>query len=49
MNKFGGFIIKEILQRIKQLTDSLKTIEGIGTVTGLTDVIDIKGSNWEAN
>ena len=37
---------KEVLQHIKQLTDSLKTIEGIGTVTSLTDVIDIKGSDW---
>ena len=37
---------KEILQQIKQLTDSVKSIEGIGTVTSLTDVIDIKGSDW---
>jgi len=37
---------KEVLQHIKQLTDSIKTIEGIGTVTSLTDVIDIRGSDW---
>ncbi len=37
---------KEILQQIKQLTDSVKSIKGIGTVTSLTDVIDIKGSDW---
>lgn len=37
---------KEVLQHIKQLTDSVKSIEGIGTVTSLTDVIDIRGSDW---
>ena len=37
---------KDVLQHVKQLTDSIKTIEGIGTVTSITDVIDIKGSDW---
>ncbi|OFX46892.1 MAG: hypothetical protein A2X13_07945 [Bacteroidetes bacterium GWC2_33_15] len=37
---------KDVLEHIKQLTDSIKTLEGVGTVTSLIDVIDIKGSDW---
>lgn len=36
----------EVLEHIKQVTDSLKVMEGISTVTSLTDIIDIKGEEW---
>lgn len=57
-NKYGGntmgmVIIQadnifdtKVLEDIKQVTDTVKYIEGISTVTSLTDVIDIKGSDW---
>ena len=57
-NKYGGntmgmVIIQnenvfepKVLEDIKQVTDSIKYIDGISTVTSLTDVIDIKGSDW---
>ncbi len=32
----------EVLEHVKQITDSLKVTEGISTVTSLTDIIDIK-------
>lgn len=35
---------KETLEQIRQITDSIKTITEIGSVTSLTDVIDIKSS-----
>ncbi len=35
---------KKTLEQIRQITDSLKTITEIGSVTSLTDVIDIKSS-----
>jgi len=34
------------LEHIRQITDSLKTIPGVGTVTSLTNIIDFKGSDW---
>lgn len=37
---------KGVLQNIQQLTDSVRVIDGVGSVTSLTDVIDIKGSAW---
>ena len=37
---------KEVLEHVKQVTDTLKYTDGISTVTSLTDVIDIKGSDW---
>jgi len=37
---------KEVLEHVKQITDTLKYSDGISTVTSLTDVIDIKGSEW---
>jgi predicted RND superfamily exporter protein len=37
---------KEVLEHVKQITDTLKYTDGISTVTSLTDVIDIKGSEW---
>ena len=57
-NKYGGntmgmVIIQadnifdtKVLEDIKQVTDTVKYIDGISTVTSLTDVIDIKGSDW---
>ncbi len=36
----------EVLEHVKQVTDSLKVMEGVSTVTSLTDVIDIKGEEW---
>jgi len=37
---------KEVIEHVKQITDTLKYTKGISTVTSLTDVIDIKGSEW---
>lgn len=57
-NKYGGNIMgmviiqadnifdTKVLEDIKQVTDTVKYINGISTVTSLTDVIDIKGSDW---
>ncbi len=36
----------EILLHIKQITDSLKIRSGISTVTSLTNILDIKSSEW---
>jgi len=35
-----------VLQHIKEITDSLKIIPGVSTVTSITNVIDIKSSEW---
>jgi len=37
---------KDVLEHVKAITDTLKYTKGISTVTSLTDVIDIKGSDW---
>ncbi len=37
---------KEVLQHIRQITDSLKITPGVSTVTSLTNIIDIKSSEW---
>ena len=37
---------KEVIGYIKQITDSLRVLDGISTVTSLTNVLDIKGSEW---
>ena len=37
---------KDVLAHVKELTDTLKTIEGVSYVTSLTDIIDIKNSEW---
>jgi uncharacterized protein len=34
------------LEHIRMITDSLEVIPGVGTVTSLTNIIDIKGSDW---
>lgn len=36
----------EILQHIKQITDSLRIIDGVSTVTSITNILDIKSSDW---
>jgi len=36
----------EVLQHIKQITDSLKYTDGVSTVTSLTNILDIKSSEW---
>jgi hydrophobe/amphiphile efflux-3 (HAE3) family protein len=36
----------EILQHIKQITDSLRYTDGVSTVTSLTNILDIKSSEW---
>ncbi|MBN1119389.1 MAG: RND family transporter [Bacteroidales bacterium] len=36
----------EVIQRIKQITDSLKYTNGISSVTSLTNILDIKSSEW---
>lgn len=35
-----------VLEHIRSITDSLRTIPGVGTVTSLTNILDIKGSEW---
>lgn len=56
--QFGGFEMgmviietenifrKEVLEHIRQITDSLKVINGISSVTSLTSIIDIKGDEF---
>ncbi len=36
----------EILQHIKQITDSLRITDGVSTVTSITNILDIKSSDW---
>jgi hydrophobe/amphiphile efflux-3 (HAE3) family protein len=36
----------EVMQHIKQVTDSLKITGGVSTVTSLTNILDIKSSEW---
>ena len=36
----------EVIQRIKQITDSLKYTDGVSFVTSLTNILDIKSSEW---
>lgn len=57
-NKFGGnkmgiviletddLFKTEVIEHILQITDTLKEIEGISSVTSLTDIIDIKGGDF---
>jgi len=51
-NKMGMVILEsqdiftpDVIQHVRQLTDSIKVIPGISSVTSLTDIIDIKGNN----
>ncbi len=57
-NRFGGneigMIVLEtdnvfktnVLQHVKQITDSLKITGGVSTVTSLTDILNIRSSEW---
>ena len=36
----------DVLNHIREITDSLKVMEGISTVTSLTNILDIKSSDW---
>jgi len=36
----------EVIEHIKQITDSLKYTIGVSTVTSLTNILDIKSSEW---
>lgn len=36
----------EVLEHIKQVTDSLKITPGVSSVTSLTNVLDIRSSDW---
>ncbi|MEE4256019.1 MAG: efflux RND transporter permease subunit [Bacteroidales bacterium] len=37
---------RDVLEVVRMMTDSLEMLEGIGSVTSLTNVIDITGSDW---
>jgi len=37
---------KEVLEQVKQITDSLLVSEGVSTVTSITNILDIKGDDW---
>ena len=37
---------KNVIEYVKQITDTLKISDGVSTVTSLTNVLDIKGSEW---
>jgi len=37
---------KEVLEHIKQITDSIKITNGVASVTSLTNILDIKSSEW---
>ncbi|MDY0253742.1 MAG: efflux RND transporter permease subunit [Tenuifilaceae bacterium] len=36
----------DVIQHVKQITDSLKYTHGVSTVTSLTNILDIKSSEW---
>ena len=36
----------DVISHVKQVTDSLKYTRGVSTVTSLTDILDIKSSEW---
>ena len=36
----------EVFQHVKQITDSLKYTRGVSTVISLTDILDIRSSEW---
>ncbi len=52
-NDMGMIIIEtddvfqeDVIGYVKQITDTLRITEGVSTVTSLTNVLDIKGSDW---
>ncbi|MFO7922205.1 MAG: MMPL family transporter [Bacteroidales bacterium] len=42
----GDVFQTHVLQHIKQITDSLRVTSGVSTVTSITNIIDIKSSEW---
>jgi hydrophobe/amphiphile efflux-3 (HAE3) family protein len=36
----------DVIRHVKQVTDSLKFTDGVSTVTSITDILDIKSSEW---
>ena len=36
----------EVIEHIKQITDSIRYTSGVSTVTSLTNILDIKSSDW---
>jgi hypothetical protein len=36
----------EVFEHIRQITDSIRYMQGVSTVTSLTNIIDIKSSEW---
>jgi len=42
----GDIFTKEVFEHIRQITDSLRFMNGVGSIMSLIDVIDIKGSDW---
>lgn len=36
----------EVIKHVKQITDSIKYTQGVSTVTSLTNILDIKSSEW---
>ncbi len=36
----------EVLEHVKQISDTIKNMKGISTVTSITDIIDIKNTEW---
>ncbi len=43
---YGHVFTKEMLEQIKQVTDSIRSVPGIGYVTSLTNVIDIRSTEY---
>lgn len=37
---------KDVIEYVKQITDTLRVMDGVSTVTSLTNVLDIKGTEW---
>ncbi len=42
----GNVFTTATLQHVKQVTDSLRTMAGVSTVTSLTNIIAIRGEEW---
>jgi len=37
---------KAVIESVKQITDTLRVLDGISTITSLTNILDIRGSEW---
>jgi len=42
----GDVFSTDVIQHVAQITDSLKIITGLSTVTSITSILDIKSSDW---